>query len=123
MDLRALPVVRAPSRSETDSSDSEAEVRATLNKRRKERSKIVAGMLYIYFLFYLVLRYMLHIISVVSSSSGQDWRSHFEGSTVVLPLIWLNFVEEKSSAKSKENSKATSTKRSRAKADEDADVR
>lgn len=43
VDLRALPVVHAPSRSETDSSDSDAEVLATLQQRRHRRNKIVEG--------------------------------------------------------------------------------
>ena len=43
VDLRSLPVVRAPSKSGTDSSDSDAEVLATLDKRRKQRNKILEG--------------------------------------------------------------------------------
>jgi len=36
-------MVQAPSRSDEDSSDSDAEARATLDKRRKQRSKILEG--------------------------------------------------------------------------------
>ncbi|XP_067944816.1 pre-mRNA cleavage complex 2 protein Pcf11-like [Watersipora subatra] len=43
VDLRSLPVVRAPSRGNPSSSDSEAEVLADLDKRRKQRNKIVEG--------------------------------------------------------------------------------